>query len=374
MSTYYLKLQDYQHFIENEYNKIIVKSSDGMIHFDLDKINTTTSTTTTEFIRISPEIGILRTPILFEQQIKGYCSFLYSTSNKPTELEYMIIDKASLTASIILLNENIKINTEQNVKRSFLSDVLEGRLEKKEIYKIAYYLNFPPDESYWMLTLEKTINQSEMNHEIEVNEELVRHINLFLKERNINAIVSQKLDKIIILIEYSTFKSLGTEPQIFINQLLKYCLRHFAKYIFYIGASSVVENISQLTILYNETLAALKAKNPKRHIYYYEDLEIESILFQIQDELLIDRFVNQQIGRLLEVDKDFDLTKTLYAYIENGININHTAKVLSMSISGLRYRLSKISEILKIDLDDTKRVFSVYMALKILKAKSQITV
>ena len=40
-----------------------------------------------------------------------------------------------------------------------------------------------------------------------------------------------------------------------------------------------------------------------------------------------------------------------------------------MSISGLRYRLSKISEILNIDLNDTKHVFSVYMALKILKAK-----
>ena len=59
----------------------------------------------------------------------------------------MIIDKASLTVSVILLNENIKINTEQNVKRSFLNDILEGRLEQKEIYKIAYYLNFPPDES-----------------------------------------------------------------------------------------------------------------------------------------------------------------------------------------------------------------------------------
>ena len=93
----------------------------------------------------------------------------------------MIIDKASLTASIILLNENIKINTEQNIKRSFLNDILEARLEKEEIYKIAYYLNFNPDDSYWMLTLERNINKSEMNHEIEVNEELVRYINLFFK-------------------------------------------------------------------------------------------------------------------------------------------------------------------------------------------------
>src|SRR5690606_31149707 len=113
-----------------EQNKIIVHSSEVMIDFDLSKVNTTN----TDFINISPEIGILRTPILFEQQVKGYFSFVYSKQNKPTELDYMIIDKASLTASVILLNENIKINTEQNVKRSFLSDVLEGRLEQKEIY------------------------------------------------------------------------------------------------------------------------------------------------------------------------------------------------------------------------------------------------
>ncbi|MGE7667296.1 helix-turn-helix domain-containing protein [Ureibacillus composti] len=356
-------------FIENEQNKMIVQSSGVLDDFNLNKIHTKN----TEFIRISPEVGILRTPILFEQQIKGYFSFLYSNNNQPTDLEYMIIDKASLTASVILLNENIQINTEQNVKRSFLSDVLEGRLEDKEIYKIAYYLNFPPNESYWMLTLERTINQSDINHEIEVNEELIRHINLFLKERNINAIVSHESDKLIILIEYSTFKSLCLEPQSFIQQLLKFCLRRFQEYEFYIGVSSVVENISQLSVLYNETLAALKAKNQKKNIYYFEDLEIESVLFQIQDDLLINRFVSQQLGRLLEVDKDFDLTKTLYAYIENGTNLNNTAKVLSMSISGLRYRLSKISEILNVDLDDTKRVFSVYMALRILKAKSQLT-
>ena len=56
----------------------------------------------------------------------------------------------------------------------------------------------------------------------------------------------KKSDKIIILIEYSTFKSLCMKQQTFINQLLKYCLRRFAKYAFFIGASSVLENISQL--------------------------------------------------------------------------------------------------------------------------------
>lgn len=357
-------------FIENEHNQIKVKTVDVTIDFDLEKI----STSTTSFINVSPGIGILRTPIFFEQQIKGYCSFLYSKDNTPNDLEYMIIDQASLTAAIILLNENIKINTEQNIRRDFLSDVLESRLEKEELYKIAYYLHFNPDDSYWMLTMERNINKSEMNHEIEVNEELVRYINLFFKERNINAIVSQKLGKITMLIEYSSFKELYIKKSKFINQLLKHCLRRFANYTFFVGVSSVVQNIDQLPILYDETLAALKAKNPKKQVQYFEDLGIESVLFQIPDETLINRFVNKQVGELLEVDKNLELIKTLYAYIENGININNTAKALSMSISGLRYRLSKISDILNIDLDDTKSIFSVYMALNVLKAKGQITI
>ncbi|WP_245844121.1 XylR N-terminal domain-containing protein [Oceanobacillus rekensis] len=357
-------------FIENEHHQIMVKSDDVTIDFDLGKI----STDTTSFINISPGIGILRTPIYFEQKIKGYCSFLYSTDHTPNDLDYMIIDQASLTASIILLNEDIKMNTELNIRRDFLNDILENRLEKEEIYKVAYYLNFNPDDSYWMLTMERNINESEMNHEIEVNEELVRYVNFFFKERNINAIVSQKADKIIMAMEYSAFEKQYMKQSKFINQLLKHCLRRFTKYKFFIGVSTVVQKIDQLPILYDETLATLKAKNPKKQIHYFEDLGIESVLFQIPDETLINRFVYKQVGELLEADKSCDLIKTLYAYIENGININNTAKALTMSISGLRYRLEKISDILNIDLNDTKSVFSVYMALNVLKARGEITV
>ena len=114
-------------------------------------------------------------------KLKGIVQFSIQNDRKPNDLEYMIIDQASLTASIILLNENIKINTEQNIRRDFLSDVLDGTIEKEKLFKIAYYLDFSPTGSYWMLTMEKDVHKSEINQEMEVNEELVRHINLFFK-------------------------------------------------------------------------------------------------------------------------------------------------------------------------------------------------
>jgi PucR family transcriptional regulator, purine catabolism regulatory protein len=358
-------------FIEDEYNQIIVKS--GYLQDSLTLHTYKDSNTT--FVRYSEKLSLLRTPIYYGQQIKGYCSFVYTGDNQPNELDYMIIENAAITASLILFNESIKINTEQTIKRSFLNDILEGRLAKEEMYKIAYYLKFNPSSTYWMLTLELFVKEMKIENELALNEEMIGHIHLFLKERNINSIVSQKLNKIIILMEYPTFERLHLSQSSFIDQMLKQCSRRFPKYRIAVGVSSVIQEFSQTVTLYNETLAALRATNHRKNVYFFEELGIESVLFQLQDDVLIERFVNQHIGKLLEADSDdFELIRTLFAFIDNGSSINNTAKELSMSISGLRYRLSKISEILNHDLNDTQYAFTLYLAINILKAKGRIEI
>ncbi|WHY03231.1 XylR N-terminal domain-containing protein [Neobacillus sp. DY30] len=358
-------------FIEDEYNQIIVKSGNLQEHLTLQTYRDSTTT----FVRYSEKLSLLRTPIYYGQQIKGYCSFVYTGENQPNELDYMIIENAAITASLILFNESIKINTEQTIKRSFLNDILEGRLAKEEMYKIAYYLKFNPSSTYWMLTLERFVNESNIENELASNEEMIGHIHQFLKERNINSIVSQKLNKIIILMEYPTFEKIHLSQSSFIDQMLKHCSRRFPKYRIAVGVSSVIQEFTQTVTLYNETLAALRATNHRKNVYYFEELGIESVLFQLQDDLLIERFVNQHLGKLLEADSDdFELIRTLFAYIDNGSSINNTAKELSMSISGLRYRLAKISEILNHDLNDTQYAFTLYLAINILKAKGKIEI
>lgn len=355
-------------FIEDENHQILVQAGHLDTTLDLKKFKSKH----TIFTRYSDDLSLLRTPIFYEDQIKGYCSFLYTGEDQPNKLDNMIIEKAGLTSSIILMNENIKINIEQNIKRSFLGDILEGRLTEEEMYKTSYYLNFNSSSSYWMLTLDR--NMKEVDHEIAFNEELIRHINLFLNERNISSIVSHKLDKVIVLIEYPTFEDLGITQSKFIDQLLKHCSRRSSKYKFFVGVSTVISKFMDISVLYNETLAALRAINEQSNISFFKELGIESVLFQIQDEVLIERFVNQHIGKLLAQDTESDLIKTLYTYIDNGNSINNTAKKMSMSISGLRYRLTKISEILNHDLTDTQALFSIYLAINILKSKGIIKI
>ncbi|MDN7242241.1 helix-turn-helix domain-containing protein [Planococcus sp. N028] len=355
-------------FIEDDNHQILVQAGALEEPLDLRKFKSKH----TIFTRYSGEFSLLRTPIFYEQQVKGYCSFVYSGQEQPNELDYMIIEKAGLASAIILLNENIKVNAEQNIKRSFLDDILERRLTEEEIYKVSYYLNFDSASTYWMLAID--CDRKGHEHEIAFNEELIRSINLFLNERNIHAIVSQKLDKIIVLIEYPSFEKLNMDQSKFIGHLFKHCLVRYSQHKFCIGVSTVNPKFMDVIVLYNETLAALRATNDQTNVSYFKELGIESVLFQIQDDMLIDRFVDQHIGKLLAIDKEFDLIKTLYAYINNGNSINNTSKKTSMSISGLRYRLAKISEILNQDLTDTQALFSIYLAINILKTKGTITI
>ncbi len=355
-------------FIEDEYHNIVASSED----FDLDCVLKELTTKTTDFFELADGTGLLRTPIYFNNRIRGYCSFIYKESEKPTPLEHMIIDQASLTASIILLNENIKIQTTQNIRRSFLADILDEKLEDDEMYKIATYLNLDPEGDYWMFTLENTNEgEEELSLEIERNEKMLRHLNLFFKQRGLEHFACYKSGKLIFALEERPDNTLLKEKPALIDELLKHCRKKYKNYKFYVGVSSVQTTIKSLPALYKETEIALNTKTDGRTVLYYDDLGVEKILFQISDQAMLNRFVDSQIGDLLEADKHDELTGTLKYFIENGMSINATSKAMAMSISGLRYRLEKISDLLGVELDDTKALFSIYMALNVAAVKKK---
>ena len=74
----------------------------------------------------------------------------------------------------------------------------------------------------------------------------------------------------------------------------------------------------------------------------------------------------KMLSKLLEYDrgKESELTKTLYYYIKSGQNIGKTAKIMNLSIGGLRYRVKKIGEILEADIHDLQTSYQLFLALQ----------
>ncbi len=78
-------------------------------------------------------------------------------------------------------------------------------------------------------------------------------------------------------------------------------------------------------------------------------------------------FVHPTLKRLKEHDKESgnELYNTLKLFLRNHHNSNETAKVLNIHRNSLAYRLNKIIEISKADLDDPATEFLLQASFKI---------
>ena len=69
-----------------------------------------------------------------------------------------------------------------------------------------------------------------------------------------------------------------------------------------------------------------------------------------------------------------ELTKTLFHYLNNGCNLNKTARAMNFSISGLRYRLQKINELLETDINVPDVSYQIYSSLKLLIYRGELDI
>lgn len=88
---------------------------------------------------------------------------------------------------------------------------------------------------------------------------------------------------------------------------------------------------------------------------------IDTILSHVDDKAVLDAYVDEHIGRLLQADeiKHGSLCRTLERYLENDCNAKKTAEEMFLHRNTLNYRLKKISEILGCDftsLDDCMKL------------------
>ncbi|MEH7479933.1 XylR N-terminal domain-containing protein [Neobacillus drentensis] len=339
----------------------------------LKKQNPSKNVNKTVFKQFDDGTKKLITPIFLQQKIKGYCSFLYEGS-MPTELDKMILERAALACSTILLNERTRLNTEQRIRRSFLEDILSCRLTKQEMAKLAYHLGFKHNPSIFILNLKRSVQTMSFENELEFNEELINQLFMYFKDRNINALLAQKSEEIIILLSEGSLKENSVQMHQMVKNLLDYCIIKFPKSSFAIGISSTSSSMENAAQLYNESLAALYVTNKSRNIVYFDSLGIEGILFQVKNEEMIQKFINKQIGTLIEKDKNMELTKTLYHYLNNGCNVHKTARNMNFSINGLRYRLQRLKEILQTDINRPNVSFQLFFVLQSLIIRGELDI
>lgn len=115
-----------------------------------------------------------------------------------------------------------------------------------------------------------------------------------------------------------------------------------------------------------QTVQVVKRRYRQQGYAFFSQLGAYTILYQ-QNSPAHQLFVDRYLGPLLnhEGHKGVDLVHTLRVYLENNGNLKKTAEQLFIHRSTLQYRLERIADILKIDLQDAEETFNLMLALKL---------
>lgn len=313
------------------------------------------------------------TPIYLSQKIIGYCSFLYH-EDVLQEVDKIILERASTVCSLYLLNERTRFHADQLIIGNFLEDLFMNRIGETEIAKRAHYVGFKLIEPYFMISLKRTVHCLSFKEELVFNDQLMNDLSRFFKERDLNVLFQQRSGNIVIFLSEDVLVTNHLNKEEFSRKLLHYCSAKYPQFPFFMGISSSSPSIEDVSMLYEECLASLKFANRHQNMIFFDSLGVLGLIFKNNDQRGIKNFAHKLLGSLIKEDKNMELTKTLYHYLNQGCSIHKTARAMNLSISGLRYRLDRLHDLLPSELNSTDTRNQTLLAIRCLMILGELDI
>lgn len=294
---------------------------------------------------------LLTSPIYIQEKLTGYCTFIYLNPNEyKKEISNMIIERVSSVCSLCLLYEKTKLDSFERMKGFFFNEILSGHYATNaEIIAKANLIQLDLSLSYYLGTVEYSFNQNDFINELELHKELMEAISQYCNEQNRHFLIGQNGKNINILV--TECDQTQKNKPFFFDELYTFLDRKFPNSDIYIGVSRKTELIQEAPGAYKEANIAIRLVSKNKRIISFEDLGVVGSLINKNNMKEVRLMAETVLGKLQMNDtKNVELIHTLYTFLLYGGNLEKTAEELTLSISGLRYRINKIEELLQKDI------------------------
>ena len=146
--------------------------------------------------------------------------------------------------------------------------------------------------------------------------------------------------------------------------------RNSRRHILLIGVSNLCTDIHMAYEGYKQAKKALEIaqiNKENQQVFLFSDIGHISILLDARNPQELETYADNILGPIYDYDiqKSSELIKTLYFYCNNECNLHKTARLLNLSIGGMRYRLANLKERFDLDMMNSATRREVQMALDI---------
>jgi sugar diacid utilization regulator len=215
-------------------------------------------------------------------------------------------------------------------------------------------------------------NQRSIEDDFLLQEQIFETTFQYFNEKKHNILVGHRDGNMVLLITNETIQKKAIYDVI--KEYLDYLLKKFPQSHFTCGISQLEDDISQASRCYEEATIALRLA-VKKPIVPFQSLGIVGVLINSKNISGIKLIAEQELGPLYNMadPKILELLKTLYSFLLNGGKLEQTMSDLSLSMSGLRHRISRIESLLEKDLRDSDEMHQLLLIIKSLIAVGELT-
>jgi purine catabolism regulator len=202
-------------------------------------------------------------------------------------------------------------------------------------------------------------------------ERMVKMIQGEIHQRRIQALVGQYVDRAVLLFPVDEPQQTQRLKQI-VSMLHRILEQAAPDGEITAGVGRPTRGLTTLRDSFHEAERALTLSErlwDDSQVAFFGDLSLYELLLGVSDPKMLSSFCDHWLSPLSDYDDQHhtDLLPTLGAYFANNGNMARTAHVLNIHRNTLVYRLSRITEIIQLDMDDPNVRLNLQLALKVQK-------
>ena len=138
------------------------------------------------------------------------------------------------------------------------------------------------------------------------------------------------------------------------------------------GISSVCTDLTKFYYMHHQAVCAREIGKRKQETFWsycFDDYQQDFIFQHALQEFPAEFLCSQELFTLKEYDKDHtsELYKTLKIYLENDRNLARTAEILDIHRSTLLYRIGRIKDLIKADMESPKVRFRLWGSYRLME-------
>ena len=298
--------------------------------------------------------------------IIAYLGIFTGKKNTLNDSDLKIVEETLPYLSVYLLsNPDINLKYYKDVDEFFLS-IIQGDYSDNEmkLKEDSTYL----DIAYDMNRIIWTVNFNFSG--IDETKRLVKTIKSFLNAYQSDFFCLEKNKRLIFVSSINSDQLSDKFYSYFFKEVIKSIEYSHKDINFSIGVSKICNNLKYLNFAHDEAVYANKIGNkihPEDKVYYYDDYMVYHLLYEVSNHPTLSKIYRNTVERIIKYDhkNHADLFETVLSLIKNDFNINQTSKHLFIHRNTLYKRITKINNLLDLDIDKSENRLILQLAFKL---------